>query len=179
MFYILLTVLAFTAFALFYKKGITTPIEGYEFNALYRVGLGLFAVLSMMIWIEDIRHATRLWYSTWHLVLPGSLFFFTCGIAISQTVARGNFGVSWTMIRMSIVIPVLVSLLFWGEVDFIESPWVACMRFVGVTQILTAVLCFGLSKSKKMSSQHSMGWGFLGASRLFDNGALGVGFSRK
>ena len=104
------------------------------------------AALAMLAWIALRTEPMELgadWGLGWMLVVVGALSYWLTGLASIKSVELGPLGPSWTILRCSMVIPVLASILYWGELSIWPPDSQTVARVLGVVLGLVTVMVCG------------------------------------
>lgn len=72
-----------------------------------------------------------------------ALFFFLTGIGSLKAVQLGNLGLSWGVLRCSMILPVLASIVFWHEIPLQPVSLLLIARTGGVVLACTSIFLIG------------------------------------
>jgi multidrug transporter EmrE-like cation transporter len=96
----------------------------------------------------NILRFTELWVSIGWISLLACIFFAIAGFASIKAVQTGPLGVSWTVLRCSIVLPVLASIFWWDELPLYNGGMGLSMRLTGILLTLIALFLVGTGQRK-------------------------------
>ena len=103
------------------------------------------AALAMLAWIAFRAEPMQMgadWGFGWVFMAVASLSYWPTGLASIKSVQLGPLGPTWTILRCSMVIPVLASILYWGELSIWPPDGQAVARVSGVIiGLVTVVVC--------------------------------------
>ena len=142
MLYLLISIAAMTALAIVLRWGVVAGADPYGVNLLLRC-LGAAALLAIVVVTVEPADLGPAWREGGWSGLAGALFFFFAGLAAVKAVQLGHLGLSWTMLRCSMVVPVLASLLVWRELPLDEPSVELALRLGGIVVAVGAVLLMG------------------------------------
>jgi len=140
--YLLVAIAAMTALAVLLRYGMLAGADPYGVNLLLR-GVGAVVLIAAVVSTVDPATLGAAWREGGWSGLIGSAFFFVAGLASVKAVQLGHLGLSWTMLRCSMVLPVVASILVWRELPLGEPSFLLTMRLTGVVLAVAAVVLVG------------------------------------
>ncbi|MEA3365476.1 MAG: hypothetical protein U9Q79_07530 [Candidatus Hydrogenedentes bacterium] len=116
-------------------------------NAAFRATGG---IVMLGVALGTLRHRGfgELWVQSGNLGLAAAFFFWLAGMSGIKAVQLGHLGITWTVVRCSMIIPTLASLLVWREVPLSPVSRLLVMRVAGVAVITGAVICLGIERAR-------------------------------
>lgn len=173
MIYLVLSILFMTALALGLRvsAGKADPLA---VTSISRIMSGA-VITSWLLWSASWADIVRLWPIAWPHIAVGASCFWLAGFASIKAVNAGPLGITWTTVRLSMVIPTLASIFYWLEVP-VSLNALFVVRMSGLAIAVAAVVCIGLDRAKAtpsigVSSQPILPWlMWLGAAVLTQGG---------
>jgi len=118
---------------------------------------------------DAVREIGRL---AW-VLLPGTLVGTFGMFLLNKAMGRGHNGACWTLSQSAMVIPFLAGILIWNETP-------APVKLLGVTCVLVAMVCFGISReatSSDTADAHSLTWFPLALAAFVGLGCMQIAMS--
>ena len=148
MLYLVISIVGMTMVACLFKQGMLKGASPLGFNSVYRATaaiLCLCVACARLSWAE----LPSLFADVGLLGFVAAVFLWITGIASLKVSQLGPLGVGWTVIRCSMLLPTLASLLYWREVTP-ETPALFAARLGGMAAIVLAIVCFGLGHGRTL-----------------------------
>ncbi|MDO9541858.1 MAG: EamA family transporter [Kiritimatiellia bacterium] len=145
MIYLILSILFLSLLPVTMRIGLEQGGKPEGMNVFYRIIPGIMA-LTMIFFrdhpIEFVCLAVK--SEAFFYGLVGTFFFWLGGYAGIKTVSYGPLGISWTIMRLSMLLPTLASVLYWHEIPLIGINGLAGIRGLGVIFASLAAILFGI-----------------------------------
>jgi len=166
MIYLAASILAMGGLAVVLRLAMGQSADAVGVNAVYR---GTAAVIVVVVAAASVD------WPTFHDLLAltgpraalGSLLFFLTGLAGVKAVQLGHLGITWTVLRCSMILPVLASILVWREVPLHPISSLLLIRLAGIALVLAAIALMGADHmrretgSRRSASAGSRPWAWL------------------
>jgi hypothetical protein len=133
--------------AVVFRTGLSKGANALGMNAAFRATGGMVMLVVALLTLRH-RGFGELWAQSGNLGLLAGCFFWLAGISGIKAVQLGHLGITWTVVRCSMVIATLASLLVWQEVPLTPLSGLLAMRVGGVAVITAAVICLGIERSR-------------------------------
>jgi len=147
MLYLAISILLMSALAIILRWSVGRGAEPHGLNAAYRITGGL-VTLALALPSLDWQRLSEFWHVAGAAACIAAVFYWLTGLASIKCVELGPLGASWTVIRCSMVIPALASLLYWHEVPlWPPSPTLGC-RLLGLFAVAGALVLLGGRRGK-------------------------------
>jgi len=91
----------------------------------------------------------HLWASTGTHIVIGTLCFWLAGFTSLKAVSTGPLGITWTVVRLSMVLPTVASIFYWLEIPVSMREPLFVLRVSGLAFAVTAVVLIGIRNSSK------------------------------
>jgi len=143
MIYLLISILFMAALAVTLRLGTGKGADPLGMNAVFR-GTAAVIMLVLVLGSGGWTQFGDLWAPVARRAIPAALFLWLSGFAVIKAIPLGHLGISWVVLRSSMVLPTLASLLFWHEVPFSPVSGTLIARIAGVILITIAVVAIGL-----------------------------------
>ncbi len=142
-----IAILFMSLLAVTFRLGTARGAEPLGMNAAFRAtgGIVMIAVASLTLRHRDFG---ELWAQSGNLGLLAAGFFWLAGMAAIKAVELGHLGITWTVVRCSMVIATLASLFVWKEVPLSPLSGLLLMRLGGIIVITAAVIILGVERSR-------------------------------
>jgi len=114
-------------------------------NVFYRIIPGIIALTTIFFRehpIEFICFAVK--SEAFFYGLVGTFFFWFGGYTSIKAVAHGHLGISWTIMRLSMLLPTLASVFYWHEIPLIGINGLVGIRGIGMVFASIAMILFGI-----------------------------------
>ncbi len=142
-----IAILFMSLLAVTFRLGTARGAEPLGMNAAFRATGGIVMVAVALFTLRH-RDFGELWAQSGNLGLVAAAFFWLAGMAAIKAVALGHLGISWTVLRCSMVIATLASLLVWKEVPLSPVSGLLVMRLGGIVVITVAVIILGVERTR-------------------------------
>jgi drug/metabolite transporter (DMT)-like permease len=140
--YLVASIVLMSALAVILRWALWRGTDAHGLNAVYRVTGGLIT-LALTLPVLDWQRLPELCRLAGAAAVVAGVFYWLTGLASIKSVELGSLGVSWAVIRCSMVIPALASLLYWREVPlWPPSPALGC-RLLGLAAVVGALGLLG------------------------------------
>jgi drug/metabolite transporter (DMT)-like permease len=135
--YLFIAMLSFTVLGVSYKLSDRLKCNNRQVN----LSLFGFSVISILIWGGSTGNLAP------HkpAILLGLVMGVTLLIAVAGVrgaVAKGKISTSWTIMQLSLVIPVLASITYWHEVP-------SSRRCLGLVLVIVAIVLMGIDMGRR------------------------------
>ncbi len=154
MLFLLLSILFMTGMALCFAGGSSHQAHPLGLNAVCRITGGLLALVGLLVLQRESDFTKLTAQLNWVSLLAG-VFYWLAGYGAIQAVRLGHLGVTWTVTRCSVVLPVLASLLFWHEMALWPVSTPLLLRGSGLLLTLTAMVMVGLDRTRRHPDDQS------------------------
>ncbi len=148
MIYLALSIIFMTLLAIVIRLGVAKGVNALGMNMAFRCSAGVI-MLVVMAGTVPLSRLAEVWAIAGSTAIVASFFFWASGFASIKAVEHGRLGVSWTVLRCSMVIPTLASLFYWGEVPLVPVSGTLVARLAGVAVTTTAVILLGIDQAKR------------------------------
>jgi len=147
MIYFVLSVTAMTLLAVLFRAAMVKGGTPIGFNVIFRTSTALFWGVGAWVTLDGFRLEAFL--------TPAGLLgavalaaFIMSGVSAAKAVQLGPLGVSWTIMRCSMVLATFASLFYWREVTP-ATPVRFVARLAGVAVAVAAIILFGMDHSRR------------------------------
>ena len=125
--------------------GASRDLAATEVNLSFRLSGAVFAGVWLLLGVRSWQVGEVPWAVL--LGVVAGLFAFVAGYAGLRALDFGSLNATWTMLRVSAVIPVLVSIVIWGELRGSGvSPREVALKVTGTLCMLGALLLLGRAR---------------------------------
>lgn len=107
-------------------------------NSIFRLTSGAGATMAAIVWL-DTGDVGALWPAVDLPVAVGAVLFFVTGLASIKAVQLGHLGLTWGVLRCSMLVPVLASILYWHEIPLWPVSLLLVLRLAGVVLACLAI----------------------------------------
>ena len=144
--------------------GLTVKYAEHRSRHLLAVGAVNYCTAAVVYWIATLGESppSRV---TWVLGIMGGIAYVTAYLFLVRVVRRKGISISAAVVRMSVLFPVISSILLWGE----RLSWA---QSVGVALALVSLPLLGADGSGKGSKIDVRGMALTGALFLANGGCL-------
>lgn len=144
---LIIAIIFMSLLAVTFRLGMSRGADSLGMNAAFRATGG---IVMLAVALLTLRHRGfgELWAQSGHLGLVAALFFWLAGMSALKAVQLGHLGITWTVVRCSMVIATLASLLVWREVPLWPVSGLLLMRIGGIAVVTGAVICLGIERSR-------------------------------
>lgn len=166
MIYLFVSILAMGGLAVVLRLAMRQSADPLGVNAAYR-GTGAMIVIVVAAASIDWSTLHHVFVLTGPRGALGSLLLFLSGLAGVKAVQLGHLGITWTVLRCSMVLPVLASIVVWREVPLYPISSLLLARSTGVALVLAAIALMGVDHmrrdpaSRRSPSAGSRPWAWL------------------
>ncbi len=177
MVYLIISIIFMTMLAVLLRMGTRSGAGALGMNTVFR---GTSAVVMLMVasFTMDLSRLRQVWDLVGFSGVISAMFFFWAGFAAIKAVQHGHLGISWTILRCSMVLPTLASLFYWHEVPLCPASRTLIMRLGGIAVVTLAVVLLGLDHARNKRALASGGsgkggskaWAFWLAAAFFGQG---------
>lgn len=117
-------------------------------NALYRAATGIMAV-SLAAFTFDFSNVRQLWSDVGVHACIGAALYWLSGFTSIKAIQFGPLGVTWTIVRLSMLIPTFASILYWREIPLSPVNTLLLFRGLGIVLATAAVLMLGIDMMRR------------------------------
>ncbi len=156
MIYLILSIVFMSALAVALRLGVAKGASPLGLNAVFRATAGVVMLVVMASTVDASRFA-EVWVVAGRIGLTAGLFYWLAGFAVIKAVQLGHLGVSWTVLRCSMVLPTLASLLYWREVPLWPVSGTLILRLLGIVLTTSAVVALGFDRAGQVSRPGASG----------------------
>jgi uncharacterized membrane protein len=143
---LVVAVLGYTGTAIFMKWGTVRGAEATDANLAFRVSSCALALIWVLSGGQDWQQPhlpTAIW-----LGVACGLLAFGSGYAGLRALDFGSLNLTWCVVRLSTVIPVLASIIWWGELRGADiEPAEVVRKLLGIGLMLAALVLLGRGRS--------------------------------
>jgi len=136
--YLILSITAMSALACVFRMAASAGVNPAGYNAWFRIWGGVIMV-AVSAGAVDWSQAGSLFRAAGPLSMVAAVFFWAGGYSALKIVVYGPLGVSWAVLRCSMIVGTLASIFWWREVTP-ETPLLFAARLGGVALIVLAVI---------------------------------------
>ncbi|RKY71072.1 MAG: hypothetical protein DRQ24_08145 [Candidatus Latescibacterota bacterium] len=132
----------------------------FALNLVFRGTAGIATMVGIGV-SGNILRFDEFWASAGWISILGCILFGISGLASIKAVQLGPLGTSWTVLRCSIVLPVLASIIWWKELSIGDGTTIPIMRPSGIFLTVLGLLLLGAGQKRlrKNRLQHQRsGW---------------------
>lgn len=174
MIYLVLSIIFMVLLAIVTRKATSAGCNAVSFNAIARYFSGMIMLIFTLCVVEwaDILPALK---ATGWLGVIGAFLFCASTIGATKSVQYGPLGISWTILRCSMVISTLASLFIWREVPVgMNRHFIFCL--LGIFFTVSTVVILGISKilHKHSEKKLSLKWFLFAMMAFWGQGAWEV-----
>ncbi len=138
--YLVLSIAAMTCLALVLRIAMARGTDALGVNVVFRAAAATSTVASVVL-LLDGADVVGLWPQVSWRVAWASVFFFLSGLASIKSLQHGHLGLSWGVLRCSMLLPVVASITIWREIPV----WpVSALLLVRVAGMISACLAIAL-----------------------------------
>ncbi len=139
--YLILSVLCYLATSVTMKLAAVRGLDAIEVNLSLRVSGTVLTIVLLVITAASLTQP-QLPQATALGVFSG-LCTFLSGYYSLRALDFGPLNTTWSVLRMATVIPVLASILVWGELRSATEPHEIVTKLAGVACLLVALTLLG------------------------------------
>jgi len=141
MVYIGLAVLCYLATSVFQKLAAQRGLDAISVNLALRVSGSALTVALLAVTGTSLAQPQLPQVA---LIGVGSgVFTFLSGYAGLRALDFGTLNATWSVVRAATVVPVLASIIIWGELRGEASPIEVAVKLLGVVCLLSALVLLG------------------------------------
>lgn len=139
---LVVAVLGYTGTAIFMKWGAVRGVEATDANLTFRVSSAALALIWVLSGGQD-------WQQPYLGTAAGlgvacGLLAFGSGYAVFRALDFGPLNLTYCVVRLSTVIPVLASIIWWGELRGADvEPAEVIRKLLGIGLMLAALTLLG------------------------------------
>jgi len=139
--YLIVSIFFVSLMSVLMRYSLSKGATALALNFSYR-GTAALAVLAMLLFKTGPATLRADWDLGWTLIAVASLSYWLTGLASIKSVQLGPLGPSWTILRCSMILPVIASILYWNELSVWPPDGPAAARVSGVVLgLVTVVVC--------------------------------------
>lgn len=142
MVFLIASILLMSLLAVLLRWAVRQGTDPHGLNAAYRVTGGL-VTLAVALPALDWARLPEFWQTAGRAGLAAALFYWLTGLASIKSVQLGDLGITWAVIRCSMIIPTLASMIWWREVPLWPPSPLLAARLAGVAGIAVALFLLG------------------------------------
>lgn len=170
----ILSIIFMILLAVVTRKATAAGCNAISFNAIARYVSGAIMLIFTLCVVEwsDILPAFK---AVGWMGVIGAFLFCLSTIGATKSVQYGPLGISWTILRCSMVISTLASLFIWREIPIgWNRHFIFCL--FGVFFTISTVIIFGISKTlhKHSAKKLSLKWFLFAMMAFWGQGAWEV-----
>ena len=130
--YLIISIAGLGALGILMRYSVARGAQALPLNFVFRGVVAL--VMGLFLWGQTglSNAGTFVWPDPW-LLSAASAAFWVSGISAIKAVQHGPLGVTWTILRCSMVLPVAASILLWDEFASPGSANLIAIRTLGIT----------------------------------------------
>lgn len=152
MIYLLLSIVFIAGTGISLRAGAEAGAESLGMNAIFRVSAGVPCAVALLLMAEPDQWGA-LWSAAGWMALVGAVFFFISGYSTLRMVQLGHLGLSYTLLRCSMVLPTAASILYWHEVPLSPVTRLLLLRGAGVVFTVAAIVCIGIDRNRQQARE--------------------------
>lgn len=141
MLYLILAVLCYLATSITMKLAALRGLDAVGVNLAVRVA-GTVLTVGLLVATATSLRQPHLPTASLIALASGVCTFFS-GYMGLRALDLGSLNATWTVMRVSTVIPVVASILVWGELHDAQSPREVVIKLLGVACLLGALVLLG------------------------------------
>jgi hypothetical protein len=141
MLYLVLAVLCYLATSVTMKVASLRGLDAIAVNLALRVSGTVLTVVLLVVTGASL-HQPQLPTASVIALASGICTFFS-GYMGLRALDLGSLNATWTIMRISTVIPVLASILVWGELRTAAAPHEVLVKLLGVACLMGALVLLG------------------------------------
>jgi hypothetical protein len=118
MIYLVFSILCMTALAMVFRRGSDRGADGMGMNIALRAWMGLMGTAVLLAATAAWRPG-ELTVAIRSVAAPAALaavFYWLSGLTLIHAIHYGHLGITYTVIRLAMVLPTIASVVFWREV---------------------------------------------------------------
>lgn len=146
MLYVILAVLCYLATSVTMKLASVRGLDAIEVNVWLRVAGTILTVVLLFGTRSDL-HQPHLATVSLIGVFSGVCTFLS-GYACLRALDFGPMNTTWSVLRAATVIPILASILVWGELRTITEPRELVVKLLGVACLLGSLVLLGRGRGE-------------------------------
>ena len=147
MIYLIISILFATALPIFMRISINKQVDIISVNNIYRITTGIVALMVILFRenpLEFISYAIKSEVFLYGL-LAGFLYWLG-GYTGLKMLNYGDVGISWTIKRLSMVLPTFASVFYWHEIPLTGLNSFCGIRGAGIIAAVLAIIFFGVDR---------------------------------
>lgn len=148
MFYLFASILFMSLMAVSFRAASERGADALGMSVVFRLGTGILALVVGAVMI-DFDQFQQLWRTTGLLAVVAAVFYWAAGFASLKAVETGHLGITWTIVRLSMVVPTLASILYWREIPLYPVTTPLVLRSLGITLAVVTVILLGVDRVRK------------------------------
>jgi len=143
--YLIASAFFFSAFTLAMRYSVGKGAAPLALNLVVRGTISVCALVFLLI-RGDLGPVVSHWKISALLGGVGAVSYWLAGLGALQSVRRGPLGISWTILRCSMIVPVLASIFYWRELALSPVSGLLVMRLFGIVLGLCTVVVCGMGR---------------------------------
>lgn len=154
MVYLIISILSMSLLAVVLRLSMQQGAGALGVNTVFR-GTAAVVMVAVALFSVDITATSDLLATVGLRACLAAFFFFLAGFASIKAVQLGPLGTGWTVLRCSMILPVLASLFVWREIPLFPMSKALILRMSGVFLCFLAVVLLGMGRRQKESSSNT------------------------
>ena len=147
MIFLIISILFATALPIVMRVGINRHVDIASVNNIFRITTGIAALIILSFQenpVEFICYAIKSEVFLYG-VLAGVLYWLG-GYSGLKMVNYGDVGISWTIKRLSMILPTFASIFYWCEIPLMGVNGFFGIRGIGIFAAMSAIIFFGIDR---------------------------------
>lgn len=141
MLYVILAILCYLATSIFMKLAAVRGLDAIEVNVWLRVAGTVLTVALLCATGTDLHQPHLLWAGA--IGVFSGVCTFLSGYAGLRALDYGPMNTTWSVLRAATVVPILASILVWGELRTVNEPRQVVLKLLGVACLLGSLVLLG------------------------------------
>lgn len=141
MLYLSLAVVCYLATSVFQKLASRRGLDAISVNLALRLSGTVLTVVLLAVTGTSLTQPQLPQVAV--IGVGSGIFTFLAGYAGLRALDFGTLNATWSVVRASTVVPVLASIIIWGELRGEASPREIAVRLLGVACLLSALVLLG------------------------------------
>ncbi len=142
------------------RFGIARGAGSLDLTLVFRIVAGLGILLTMLLPsvhgsnINILLSGEILNWNFLLLACVAGVCFAISGFAAIHTLRYGFLGITWTIYRLSMLIPTFASIFFWHEISIIPQSLTGWLTYTGILGAVLAVIFIGYGRMQLQPDEH-------------------------
>ena len=148
MIYLLASILFMSLMATTFRAASERQANALGLAVVFRMVTGIIALVLGLI-LLDIEQFQTLWRDIGLLACVAAVCYWLAGFTALKAVETGHLGITWTINRLSMVIPTVASIFYWHEIPLSPVNVPLLMRASGMALAVVTLVLMGIDRIRE------------------------------